>query len=234
RWHHRLQSWRTTSRRCSGSPGCARADKQCGPRPDSASDGQWHSTRRRYSQGTCFGCASRTGRTALYVWFGHSRRTRSSRGFTKPHSRPRHHHDAFRPKISACYFPVCVGCLRIWWGRSQRAEHIADAVNWLKPIAITSIGWFLRSYSMPVQARPHANIVGSGPNGLTSAALLAQAGWHVRVYERNAQIGGAAASADVFGDGSIVDLGAAAHPFGVASPIFRHLGLEDYGLKWLH
>src|SRR5699024_7262452 len=54
------------------------------------------------------------------------------------------------------------------------------------------------------------------------------------VYERNAQIGGAAASADVFGDGSIVDLGAAAHPFGVASPIFRHLGLEDYGLKWLH
>src|SRR5690625_2409679 len=87
---------------------------------------------------------------------------------------------------------------------------------------------------MSVTARPHANIVGSGPNGLTSVALLAQAGWHVRVYERNAQIGGAAASADVFGDGSIVDLGAAAHPFGVASPIFRHLGLEDYGLKWLH
>src|SRR5690625_3956985 len=87
---------------------------------------------------------------------------------------------------------------------------------------------------MSVTARPHANIVGSGPNGLTSAALLAQAGWHVRVYERNAQIGGAAASADVFGDGSIVDLGAAAHPFGVASPIFRHLGLEDYGFSGLH
>src|SRR5699024_3415806 len=87
---------------------------------------------------------------------------------------------------------------------------------------------------MSVTARPHANIVGSGPNGLTSAALLAQAGWHVRVYERNGRIGGAAASADAFGDGSLVDVGAAAHPFGVASPIFRHLGLEDYGLKWLH
>src|SRR5690625_7830758 len=86
---------------------------------------------------------------------------------------------------------------------------------------------------MSVTARPHANIVGSGPNGLTSAALLAQAGWHVRVYERNAQIGGAAAWAHVLGDGSLVDLGAAAHPIGVASPIFRHLGLEDYGLKWL-
>src|SRR5699024_898159 len=72
---------------------------------------------------------------------------------------------------------------------------------------------------MSVTARPHANIVGSGPNGLTSAALLAQAGWPVRVYERNAQIGGAAASAE---------------GCGVASPIFRHLGLEDYGLKWLH
>jgi len=87
---------------------------------------------------------------------------------------------------------------------------------------------------MSVTARPQANIVGSGPNGLTAAAMLARAGWHVRVYERNATIGGAAASADVFGDGTVVDLGAAAHPFGVASPIFRHLGLEERGLEWLH
>ncbi|MDN6489959.1 MAG: NAD(P)/FAD-dependent oxidoreductase [Yaniella sp.] len=87
---------------------------------------------------------------------------------------------------------------------------------------------------MSVTARPHVNIVGSGPNGLTAAAILARAGWQVRSFERNDTVGGAAASADVFGDGSIVDLGAAAHPFGVASPIFRHLGLEDYGLEWLH
>lgn len=45
------------------------------------------------------------------------------------------------------------------------------------------------------------------------------------VLERNDAVGGAAASADVFGDGSIVDMGAAAHPCGVASPIFRHLGV---------
>ncbi|MDN5704371.1 MAG: NAD(P)-binding protein, partial [Yaniella sp.] len=68
---------------------------------------------------------------------------------------------------------------------------------------------------MSVTARPHVNIVGSGPNGLTAAAILARAGWQVRIFERNDAVGGAAASADVFGDGSIVDLGAAAHPFGV-------------------
>src|SRR5699024_9287195 len=87
---------------------------------------------------------------------------------------------------------------------------------------------------MSVTARLHANIVGSGPNGLTSAALLAQAGWHVRVYERNAQIGGASSLAYVFIDDSFVDLDSAAHPFGVTSPIFRHRVLEYYGLKWLH
>src|SRR5699024_7715082 len=87
---------------------------------------------------------------------------------------------------------------------------------------------------MSTTARSHVNIVGSGPNGLTAAAMLAQAGWSVRVFERNDIVGGAAASTDVFGDGSVVDLGAAAHPFGVASPVFRHLGLEEYGLKWLH
>ena len=87
---------------------------------------------------------------------------------------------------------------------------------------------------MSVTARPQVNIVGSGPNGLTAAAMLARAGWHVRIFERNEAIGGAASSADVFGDGSIVDLGAAAHPFGVASPIFRHLGLEERGVEWLH
>src|SRR5699024_5422308 len=87
---------------------------------------------------------------------------------------------------------------------------------------------------MSTTARPHVNIVGSGPNGLTTEAMHARAGWQVRVIERNDIVGGAAASADIFGDGSIVDLGAAAHPFGVASPVFRHLELEKYGLEWLH
>lgn len=79
-----------------------------------------------------------------------------------------------------------------------------------------------------------AVVVGSGPNGLTAAALLARRGWDVEVFERNSAIGGAAASADVLGPGTIVDLGAAGHPFGVVSPAFRELELTAHGVQWLH
>lgn len=82
--------------------------------------------------------------------------------------------------------------------------------------------------------RPRAVIVGSGPNGLTAAARLATEGWDVEVYEQADHIGGAAASSrDIF-DGTIVDLGAAGHPFGVASPAFRALDLESHGLTWAY
>ncbi|WP_448851626.1 NAD(P)-binding protein [Corynebacterium sp. 335C] len=80
-----------------------------------------------------------------------------------------------------------------------------------------------------------AAVVGSGPNGLTAAAVLARAGWDVDVHERLGGIGGACATAsDVLDDGALVDLGAAGHPFGAASPVFRELGLEDHGLRWRH
>ncbi|VXB30577.1 phytoene desaturase family protein [Pseudoclavibacter sp. 8L] len=78
-----------------------------------------------------------------------------------------------------------------------------------------------------------AVVVGAGPNGLTAAALLATRGVEVTVYERDAQIGGAARSAELFGPGFVSDLGAAAHPFGVASPAFRELQLEQNGLEWV-
>lgn len=79
-----------------------------------------------------------------------------------------------------------------------------------------------------------AIVVGAGPNGLTAAALLATRGVEVTVYERDAEIGGAARTAELFGPGFRSDLGAAAHPFGVASPAFRELGLERHGLEWVH
>lgn len=79
-----------------------------------------------------------------------------------------------------------------------------------------------------------AVVVGSGPNGLTAAAVLATRGWQVDVYERADVIGGAASSSAVLGEGTVVDHGAAAHPFGVASPIFRALDLEAHGLTWEH
>ncbi|WP_018297801.1 phytoene desaturase family protein [Corynebacterium lubricantis] len=83
-------------------------------------------------------------------------------------------------------------------------------------------------------AQPRANIVGGGVNGLTAAAFLARAGWEVHIFERGARVGGAATSSqEVFGAGTVVDLGAAGHPFGVASPAFRALDLEGHGLRWL-
>ena len=76
-------------------------------------------------------------------------------------------------------------------------------------------------------------VVGAGPNGLTAAALLARAGFQVDVFEQADQVGGACASAERF-PGATVDLGAAAHPFGVASPVFQALELERFGLTWKH
>lgn len=77
-------------------------------------------------------------------------------------------------------------------------------------------------------------VIGAGPNGLTAAAVLAQAGCRVEVFEAAAHIGGSARTHSAFGPGSAVDFGAAAHPFGVVSPAFRQLGLENYGLEWKH
>jgi len=78
-----------------------------------------------------------------------------------------------------------------------------------------------------------ANIIGSGPNGLAAAITLAQRGVAVTVYERNAQIGGACATAEVTLPGFRHDLGASVYPLGVASPFFRALPLADFGLRWI-
>lgn len=79
-----------------------------------------------------------------------------------------------------------------------------------------------------------AIVVGSGPNGLSAAALLASQGVQVTVYEQAPEPGGGARSGEPLGAGLISDLGAAAHPFGVGSPAFCALGLEEHGLEWAH
>jgi phytoene dehydrogenase-like protein len=77
-----------------------------------------------------------------------------------------------------------------------------------------------------------AVVVGAGPNGLTAACLLARGGWRVLVIEARETVGGGASSAALTLPGFTHDLGSAVHPFGVASPVFRALELERYGLRW--
>jgi phytoene dehydrogenase-like protein len=78
-----------------------------------------------------------------------------------------------------------------------------------------------------------AVVVGAGPNGLTAACVLARAGWRVLLVEARDRVGGGVSSAELTLPGFIHDLGSAVHPFGVASPVFRSLGLERYGLRWV-
>jgi phytoene dehydrogenase-like protein len=78
-----------------------------------------------------------------------------------------------------------------------------------------------------------ANIIGSGPNGLAAAITLAERGVAVTVYERNSRIGGACSTAEVTLPGFHHDLGSSVYPLGVASPFFRTLPLEDFGLRWI-
>ncbi len=78
-----------------------------------------------------------------------------------------------------------------------------------------------------------ANIVGSGPNGLAAAITLAQRGVDVTVFERNARIGGACSTGEVTLPGFRHDLGSSVYPLGVASPFFKSLPLEQYGLRWI-
>lgn len=75
-------------------------------------------------------------------------------------------------------------------------------------------------------------VVGSGPNGLAAAIVLARAGVDVTVLEANDTIGGGMRSAELTVPGLVHDVCSAAHPTGVASPFFRSLGLERHGLEW--
>lgn len=79
-----------------------------------------------------------------------------------------------------------------------------------------------------------AVVVGSGPNGLAAAITLAQKGLSVVVIEAKDTVGGGTRTAEFTLPGFIHDVCSAVHPLGAASPFFRSLKLEDYGLQWIY
>jgi phytoene dehydrogenase-like protein len=85
-------------------------------------------------------------------------------------------------------------------------------------------------------ANHDAIVVGSGVNGLACAALLAKAGWNVRVLERNDWFGGAIKTAEITAPGFKHDVFSAWHPLWVGGPAHAQLGpdLARHGLEYLN
>ena len=86
----------------------------------------------------------------------------------------------------------------------------------------------------PAGRMTDAIVIGSGPNGLVAAILLADAGWDVLLLEAQSEPGGAVRSAEVTVPGFVSDLYSAFYPLGMASPVMSRLGLDQYGLRWTH
>ncbi len=77
-------------------------------------------------------------------------------------------------------------------------------------------------------------VVGSGPNGLSAAIVLARAGYRVTVREGAETIGGGARSAALTLPGFIHDVCSAVHPLAACSPCFEQWPLAAHGLEWVH
>jgi phytoene dehydrogenase-like protein len=80
---------------------------------------------------------------------------------------------------------------------------------------------------------PDAVVVGSGINGLAAAVTLARAGLCVWVFEAEDTFGGSVSSAELTLPGFIHDVCSAVYPMAVASPFFRELELDDFGLQFI-
>jgi phytoene dehydrogenase-like protein len=85
-------------------------------------------------------------------------------------------------------------------------------------------------------AEHDAVIVGSGINSLVAGAMLAKAGWDVRVLERNDWLGGAIKTAEITEPGFHHDVFSGWHPLFLGSAAYAELGenLHARGLEYLN
>lgn len=80
---------------------------------------------------------------------------------------------------------------------------------------------------------PDAVVVGSGPNGLAAAIVLARAGLRTVIREAASTAGGGLRSEPLTLPGFVHDVCAAVHPLARSSPFFRSLPLHEFGLEWI-
>lgn len=73
---------------------------------------------------------------------------------------------------------------------------------------------------------PEVAVVGSGPNGLAAAAVMARAGLQVEVFEAAGTIGGGTRTSELMLPGHVHDICSAVHPMALASPFFRAFELS--------
>src|SRR5271157_2227238 len=118
-------------------------------------------------------------------------------------------------------------------GRVGKSEGVAFEAHRTRKGTAEAKGRRLNALTKRAQTR-RAAVIGAGPNGLSAAIVLAQAGLQVDVFEAEPQPGGAARTLPLTLPGFLHDFGSAVHPMAAGSPFFSSLPLRDHGLEWIH